>query len=141
MLYVDINKFDSIYMYCFDYRFRYSTNEFIKVIEEIAEHNKSTVEETIKHRKINNKYIPHFYFVVMTDYSDCESGFIEKVNRINKQINTLMDICSMKIFKKERVVITPYIEITNGFTDIYKSRLDYYALPIVDEEIMIEIDE
>ena len=135
MIYIDINKFDSIYMYSFDLSFRYSINEFDKVIEEIAEHNKSTVEETIKHRKINNQYIPHFYFVVMTDYSDCENGLIEKIIQINNQIDTLMDLCSMKIFKNEKIVIRPYIEITSGFTDIYQSRLDYLPLPFDDEEI------
>ena len=140
MIYVDINKFDSIYMYCFDYNLKYSTNEFIKVIEDIAEHNKSTVEETIKHRKINNNYVPHFYFVVMTDYSDYESGFVEKVIRINKQINALMGECSLKVFGNEKVAIIPFIEITSGFTDIYKSRLKYNTLPIVDEEILIKID-
>jgi|SRR5690554_891172 len=141
MIYVDINKFDSIYMYCFDDDFKYSTDDFIKVIQEIAEHNKSTIEETIKHRKINNKYIPNFYFVVMFDSSCCESGFVRKVVWINQQIKSLMNACSESIFKNEKVKIKPYIEISSCYTEIYNSRFDYYPLPIMEENILIEEDE
>jgi len=139
MLYVDINNFDSIYRYSFTSDSRYSTKEFIKVIDYIAELNQSTIEETIKHEKVNNKYIPHFYFVVMADYSDCESGFVEKVMQINRQINALMEECSEQIFKNEKVEIVPSVEITNRFKEIYESRQDYEPILIEDEEILKEI--
>lgn len=122
MLYVDIDRFDSIYMYGYYDDFRYSTNDFIKLIKEIATHNKSTVEETIKHRKVNNSYIPHFYFVVRTNYSDCENGFTKQVIWITKQINNLMNDCVIKILKNENIEITPYIEFQSGLKDTYKRR-------------------
>ena len=133
MIYIDINKFDSIHMYSFDNNFKYSSNEFIKVILEIAEHNKSTVEKTMKHRKINNKFIPNFYFVVMVDFATCDDEFVRRFIHVNKQINSMMTSCSKKIFKNEKVEIEPYIEITSGFTEIYKSRFNYKPLPEVNE--------
>lgn len=141
ILYVDINNFDSIYMYCFDNSFRYSTDEFNNVIEEIAKHNRSSVEATIKHRKINNGYIPHFYFVVMIDYSKSKNGFAKNIIKINNQIDALMETCSKTIFKNDEIKIIPYIEITNRFTEIYQLRHNYYPLPqISEEEILNEID-
>lgn len=137
MIYIDINKFDSIYMYSFDESFKYSTNEFIKVIEEIAKHNKSTVEETIKHRKVGNRFIPNFYFVVMIDTAYFEGDFVGKVIRINQQINSLMSSCS-DMFENEKVIIEPYIEITSCFTGIYKSQINYRPLPVVEDDVLFE---
>ena len=137
MIYVDINKFDSIYMYSFDESLKYSTNEFIKVIQEIAKHNNSTVEKTIKHCNINNRFIPNFYFIVMID-SNCYNGdFVSKVKQINQQINSLMSSCSDRVFKNEKVKIEPYIELTSRFTEIYKSRFDYHPFPVVEEDDLL----
>lgn len=134
MIYVDINQFDSIYMYSFDSSFRYSTNEFMKVIKEISDHNKKTKEETIKHRKFKDSFIPHFYFVVMIDTALCKNGFIRKFMRVSEQIDTMLNSCSEEIFKNEKIKIEPYIEITSGFTEIYKSISEYQLPPILEED-------
>ncbi|MBN2663224.1 MAG: hypothetical protein JXR68_06210 [Bacteroidales bacterium] len=53
-----------------------------------------------------------------------------------------MDTCSKTIFKKEKIKIIPFIEITSGFTEIYQSRHDHYPPPpINEEEILNEIDK
>ena len=133
IIYVEINQFDSIYMYSFDSSFRYSTSEFMKVIEEISDHNKKTIEETIKYRKIKERFIPHFYFVVMIDTALCKRGFVREFMQINEQIDTMLNSCIKKIFKNEQIKIEPYIEITSRPTEIYKLRSNF-QLPITMEE-------
>ncbi len=135
MIYMDINRFDSIYMYAFDNNLKYSTDEFLKVIEAISDHNKTTIEETIKYRKIKNSFIPNFYFVVMIDTVLCESGFVRKFKQINKQIDTMLNSCGEHIFKNEKINIDPYIEITGIYTEIYKSRYINRPPPIPEEDL------
>lgn len=78
----------------------------------------------------------------MIDYSNCENGFTKNIIKINNKIDALMDTCSKTIFKKEKIKIIPFIEITSGFTEIYQSRHDHYPPPpINEEEILNEIDK
>ncbi|RLD62384.1 MAG: hypothetical protein DRI95_13145 [Bacteroidetes bacterium] len=80
------------------------------------------------------KYLP--FFIILFFASSCKNvsekfPFSEEEMVQNKML---------KIFKNEKIVIRPYIEITSGFTDIYQSRLDYYPLPFENEEILKEIN-
>ena len=109
VLYFDINNLDTICLY--SHSFRYGINDIDKIIEKIADYNKTSIDETVKYWKIGNQYGPNFYCIVEFDLMKCENGFIEKVIMFNRTLNKLMDTYSEKKFPNEKVVIRPYIEI------------------------------
>jgi len=115
IIYFDIKNPDSLFYYCED--FKYSIEDLDSVIDEIAKHNKSSIEKTIKYRSINDQYVPNFYFIVEFHSMDCNDGFVKKTIQFQDKINGLMDLYSERKFKNSQIKIRPYIEIRITFTN------------------------
>ncbi len=128
VLYLDFKNLDSICMYNFQNRFSFTSNDFMKILDNIAKKNKCSVEEIMKHRKLNNAFIPHFYFVVLIDSSSCSEGFVEGVKDVSYKINSIIDSCNQMIFGNDKIMVLPYMEFTNCFHDIIDQ-------PVFDNEL------
>jgi len=115
IIYFDITNPDSLFYY--SESFKHSIEELDYVVDEIVKHNNSTIEKTIKHHRINNQYIPHFYFIVDLDTMDCNDGFVKKAISWHNKINGLMDSYSERHFKNKEIKIRPYIEIRVTFAN------------------------
>ena len=85
-----------------------------KIIEELAEFNKTSIEKVAKLWKIGNVYIPKLVYIVLFDSFNCGDGFVEKVILLNKTINKVMDTYAEKQFPNEKIIIRPQIEIQIG---------------------------
>jgi hypothetical protein len=114
-IYFNISKPDSLILYCD--KFRYSTEDIDYVVDEIVKANNSTIEETVKHHKFNDQYVPNFYFTVFFGTMDCNDGFVKKAVSWHNKINGLMDSYSERHFKNEKIKIRPYIEIRVTFAN------------------------
>ena len=113
ILWLDINNMDSLRN---NFGVRYGINDIDIIIEELAEFNKTSIDEVIKsvfikQCEIGNVYIPYLIYIVSFDSFNCEDGFVEKVILVNKTINKVMDAYSEKKFPNEKIIIRPLIEI------------------------------
>ena len=116
ILWIDINNLDSLNN---NFSYRYGINDIDTIIEELAEFNKTSIDEVVKSWKIGNVYIPYLLYIVHFDSFNCEDGFVEKVILFNKTINKVMDSYSEKIFPNEKIIIRPQIEIQFDFNLLY----------------------
>ena len=112
ILWFDINNLDSLRN---NYGRRYGINDMDRIIEKIAEFDKTSIDEVVKYRKVDNVYIPqHLLCIVFFDSFNCEDGFVEKVVLLNKTINEVMDSYSEKKFPNEKIIIRPQLKIEFG---------------------------
>lgn len=107
MIYFDINQPDSIYNYSPDLKF--SIYDINKMIDKISNRNNKTIEETLKHTRINNYFIPNFHITILFDSMDCNHKFVQKVIKINGWINLIMKSYSQTLFPNENVIFKPCI--------------------------------
>ena len=115
VIYLDINEPDSVFYYCED--FKYHINDFDLIVNEIVNHNNSTIEKTLKYRKVGSKYVPHFYFIVSFHTMDCADKFIETSIEYYKKINGILDKFIERNFGSEIIDVEPFIEIRITFTN------------------------
>ena len=93
LLWLDINNLDSLTN---NFGYRYSIYDIDKIIEELVEFNKTSIDEVVKQWKIGNVYIPYLVYIVIFDSFNCEDGFVEKVVLFNKTISKVMNSYSEK---------------------------------------------
>lgn len=108
ILYIDIDNLDSISMYSKEYKFH--IKEFEKIVEQITYHEKCSISEIFKYRKIGSYYIPRIYFIVEFNSMSCSDGFIEKVIKVNSRINSLLSTYFKEKFPTEEILISPEME-------------------------------
>lgn len=109
MIYLDIDKPDTISMYSYDWK--YHIDDFEQIMKEIAERNNCSEKDVLQHRKMGNYFIPKIYFFIDFNSMDCSTNFLRKVVRIEKKINSLFKNYIQSKFKDEIILVKPYIEL------------------------------
>ncbi len=108
MIYFDAGDLDTFAFYTDDRK--YPVKDFGKVLKEICDYNKCSLEELIKYRKVGEYYIPNIYVYVEFNSMSCDSGFIEKAVIIDHKISSLFSEFIRKELPDDTLLIKPYIE-------------------------------